>query len=80
MPSRHWLAVAGLVIVVAGASLWYGRSAPEPLPLELGFPLSLEAGTITVHVAGEVRLPGLVSIGSDARVADAVAAAGGIHP
>jgi len=77
MPSRHWIAVAGLVVVVVGASLWYSRSAPERLPLELGVALSEETGTITVHVAGEVRSPGLVSVASDARVADAVAAAGG---
>ncbi len=32
---------------------------------------------ITVHVAGEVALPGLVVVAGDARVADAVAAAGG---
>lgn len=77
MPPRNWIAAAGLVAVVAGASLWYGRSSPEPLPLELGVAQSEETGTITVHVAGEVRSPGLVMVGSDARVADAIAAAGG---
>jgi len=33
--------------------------------------------TITVHVAGEVQLPGVVVIASSSRVVDAVAAAGG---
>jgi competence protein ComEA len=34
-------------------------------------------GVITVHVSGEVREPGLVEVNAGARVADAVAAAGG---
>jgi len=77
MPSRYWMAAAGLVVVVIGATLWYGRTGPEPVPLELGVGFSDAAGTITVHVAGEVASPGLVEIGHDARVADAIAAAGG---
>jgi competence protein ComEA len=36
--------------------------------------------TITVHVAGFVLSPGLVELAQDARVADAVAAAGGLRP
>lgn len=38
------------------------------------------AASIVVHVAGAVGAPGLVTVSSGARVADAVAAAGGLRP
>ena len=75
MPARYWMAVAGLLAAVFGASYWYGRSAPEPAPLQMA--AVSEVADITVHVAGEVIAPGLVRVPVDARVADAVAAAGG---
>lgn len=77
MPSRYWMAAAGLAVMVIAGSLWYGRAGLDPVPLELGVAFSGATGTITVHVAGEVASPGLVEIGHDARVADAIAAAGG---
>ncbi len=40
----------------------------------------METGTITVHVGGWVALPGLVDLAADARVAEAIAAAGGALP
>jgi len=77
MPVRYWVAVAGLAASVLGASLWFGRTSPEPVPLQLGVADVQPAGTITVHVAGEVLAPGLVEIAENGRVADAIAAAGG---
>jgi competence protein ComEA len=77
MPVRYWAAVAGLAASVLGASLWFGRTAPEHMPLELAAIDTQPAGTITVHVAGEVVAPGLVEITENGRVADAIAAAGG---
>ncbi len=77
MPSRYWAGVVGLAVAMFAATVWYGRSAPEPAALELGAPSSSVVGSLTVHVAGEVRTPGLVELATDSRIADAVAAAGG---
>lgn len=70
-------------VVVGGVIGLGGR--PEPLP---GSPAEAPAPStassvatpaeIVVHVAGAVVSPGLVRVASDARVADAVAAAGGV--
>ncbi|MEO9009153.1 MAG: ComEA family DNA-binding protein [Nakamurella sp.] len=56
-----------------------GQSAPPVLPTP---PEALESvrstGPILVSVTGNVRHPGLVTVPADARVADAIAAAGGV--
>ncbi len=73
---RPQLIVAGAVVAVAAlAGLWFG-SEPEPPPV-LRVTSSVEDPEITVHVAGEVIAPGLVKVPAGARVADAIAAAGG---
>lgn len=77
MPNRTWMAVVGLLVVALGAGIWYQQSAPDPAPLIEGSAVATEPGAITVHVSGEVVAPGLVEIVASARVADAVAAAGG---
>ena len=76
MDRLQWV-VAGLVLLVAGISgWWFGGEPVEPPPVRVS-PGS-EAASITVHVAGAVVGPGLVVIPSGSRVADAVAAAGGL--
>ncbi len=77
MSNRTWMAVAGLLVAALGAGLWYQRSPPDPAPLLEGPSAPTEATLITVHVSGEVAAPGLVELDASARVADAVAAAGG---
>ncbi|MDX2343884.1 MAG: ComEA family DNA-binding protein [Acidimicrobiia bacterium] len=76
MPSRYWVAVAGLIAASVAASLWFGGSSPAPAPLLLDPPAD-HGQSITVHIAGEVVRPGLVEVSAGSRVADAVAAAGG---
>ena len=77
MVTRYWVAIGGLALLIVGSSVWFGRSAPDPVPLLAEPAPSTAASRITVHVAGEVASPGLVVVAADARVADAVAAAGG---
>jgi competence protein ComEA len=88
---RAWLVLGALVclvaLVVAGGLAVRGWPRPEP---ELGPPSVAEvdlrpldepsvAPSVVVHVAGEVRKPGVVSLPSGARVADALRAAGGLR-
>ncbi len=76
------LAVPLLLIAIVAGVFWGSRS-PEPLPavLATSVPTSTAPGdSLTVHVAGYVMSPGLVELATGARVADAVAAAGGLRP
>ncbi len=90
--TRIVAAVATLVLAVGvGAWLLWPSSDPPPLedalpvldPAETATPSSAAGvappteGPIVVHVAGAVVSPGLVEVAPDARVAHAIAAAGG---
>jgi competence protein ComEA len=75
-----------MVLAVIGG-VWYGGRAPDAVPVDAIVPIG-EADvsevseapgleSVTVHVAGAVLRPGLVSVPTPARIADAIAAAGG---
>lgn len=74
-------AVAGVVTVAALAGIvLYARNAPAriaPPALAPAPSAPATAATVLVHVGGEVRVPGLYELPAGARVADALAAAGG---
>jgi competence protein ComEA len=78
-----WLQAAGLLLAAGAAGVWLGRSEVV-IPPAAAPPVTVggldQPETLTVHVAGWVAVPGLVELEAGARVADAVAAAGGLLP
>jgi competence protein ComEA len=74
--------VAAFALLVTGVVVWRGRPRtvalpPAPVVVSVsGAPSAL----LVVDVAGAVRRPGLVRLPLGSRVADAIAAAGGVRP
>ncbi|HWO61993.1 MAG TPA: ComEA family DNA-binding protein [Umezawaea sp.] len=73
-------ATTGLVVLVA---VWWRSPTPEAppdLPVAVAAVTSNPPEPLVVNVVGEVPTPGLVTVPSGARVADAINAAGGVNP
>jgi competence protein ComEA len=70
-----------LVVLAVATGVWLGvpRATTVRPPILAAGPVSSEPAVITVHVSGWVVRPGLVELPEGARVADAVAAAGGFR-
>ncbi|MDQ4005716.1 MAG: SLBB domain-containing protein, partial [Actinomycetota bacterium] len=82
--TRRELAMMAILAVgvVAGGVLWYVRSLPQPVSVRAAPAVGPSAstpspGTVFVHVAGEVRHPGVYELPEGSRVIDALDAAGG---
>ena len=78
-------------VLVTGVLVWLNRPSPASIPevATPGIPISNSADVpvvnqgidqIVVDVKGDVVTPGLVTLSAGARVADAIAAAGGVIP
>ncbi|MGL4648275.1 MAG: helix-hairpin-helix domain-containing protein, partial [Caldilineaceae bacterium] len=87
MPGFWPGALLGLLcgaLVAGGIALWIGQSKPPPIvvqPPPAAAPVAQPSPVpMTVHVSGAVAQPGLYVLPGDGRVADALAAAGGILP
>lgn len=66
---------------MVGYTWWQGRSRPVlEVPEVAPSASAASADIVTVHVIGRVRRPGVVTLPFGSRVADAVAAAGGVKP
>lgn len=79
---RMLLAVAaGAVVLVGVTAAWYVGQPLESMPVPTAAPVQQPVVTVldevTVYVSGEVAAPGLVSVPTGGRIADAIAEAGG---
>ncbi|MEV0650892.1 ComEA family DNA-binding protein [Phytomonospora sp. NPDC050363] len=84
LPRRVLAVVAAGVVVVAGVVAWLSWPRPEAVTpvgggVEQVATASAPVVMLVVSVAGEVRRPGLVEVPPGSRVADAIAAAGGVR-
>ncbi|WP_329787183.1 ComEA family DNA-binding protein [Lentzea sp. DG1S-22] len=81
LPRRGLLALGvAVACTVIGLGSWWQSPAAEQAPDLALVSTSAPAPELVVNVIGEVATPGLVTVTSGARVADALRLAGGIKP
>jgi competence protein ComEA len=79
-PGNFHVTVIGIAaLAVVGGIAWFGVGSTESTPQTVEVPLvTTEVGSLTIHVSGEVLNPGLVDVAPGSRLAEALAAAGGV--
>lgn len=79
---RSWLAGAALaaLALMGAVALWPSPQPPPTFERLSPDPPGSPPSSIVVHVSGAVARPGLIALPEGARVADAIAAAGGALP
>lgn len=84
MQPQHLVAGGVALLIAIGSGIWFGGRPAQPLPMVIDrgptYVGTTAAAGPTVHVSGAVAEPGLVELSAGARVADALAAAGGALP
>ena len=84
MQSQHLVAGAVALLIAIGSGVWFGGKPAEPEPITIHRQTTETVAppdtNITVHVSGAVAEARLVVLSIDARVADALAGAGGALP
>lgn len=86
-PGVRVLIVLGVLAALAAAGyLWMARPRPAPVTGTPPVPSmsepapSTQGSTVVVHVHGKVRRPGVVTLPTGSRIADAIRSAGGPRP
>ena len=72
--------MGALVLAGAGAAWFWPRMTPVDEPVRAVSASGEMVPGMTLHVSGAVASPGLVHVPAGSRVADAIAAAGGVLP
>ncbi|MFI6097514.1 helix-hairpin-helix domain-containing protein [Lentzea sp. NPDC051213] len=81
LPRRGFLAIGvAVACTVIGLATWWQGPEAEPAPDLALVSTTAPAPELVVNVVGEVTTPGLVTVTSGARVADAIRLAGGLKP
>ncbi|WP_082115290.1 ComEA family DNA-binding protein [Lentzea aerocolonigenes] len=81
LPRRGLLALGiAVACTVIGLGSWWRSPAAEQAPDVALVSTTAPAPELVVNVVGEVATPGLVTVASGARVADAIRLAGGLKP
>ncbi|MEV6243936.1 ComEA family DNA-binding protein [Lentzea sp. NPDC051838] len=81
LPRRGLLALGiAVACTVIGLGSWWQSPAAEEAPAVALVSTTAPAPELVVNVVGEVATPGLVTVTSGARVADAIRLAGGLKP
>lgn len=71
------LSLVGIVLILGGTFVTNSKSSPKEFPKESI--VSENKRDLMVDVSGAVEQPGVYKLGSEARIEDAIEAAGGFH-